>query len=74
MWLARAPLGRRFRVTGIRSNGPLPHRLMEMGFVEGREVEVVRRAPLGDPMQLRLGDYELSLRSSEAALIDVAAV
>jgi ferrous iron transport protein A len=46
---------------------------MEMGLIEGKEVQVVGRAPLGDPMRLRLGDYELSLRASEAALIDVAA-
>jgi Fe2+ transport system protein FeoA len=47
---------------------------MEMGLIEGAEVELVRRAPLGDPVQLRLGDYELSIRSTEAALVDVAAI
>jgi ferrous iron transport protein A len=45
---------------------------MEMGVIEGTELEVIRRAPLGDPLQIRLGDYELSLRNSEAELIDVA--
>lgn len=52
----------------------MSYRLMEMGLIEGAEVQVVRRAPLGDPLQVRLGDYELSLRTSEAELIDVAAV
>jgi Fe2+ transport system protein FeoA len=47
---------------------------MEMGLVEGAEVELVRRAPLGDPLQLRLGDYDLSIRSADADLIDVATV
>jgi ferrous iron transport protein A len=47
---------------------------MEMGLVEGAEVRVVRRAPLGDPMQVRVGDYDLSLRASEARLIGVAAL
>ena len=47
-------------------------RLMEMGLIEGACVEVVGRAPLGDPLHLRLGDYELSLRRAEAELIDIA--
>lgn len=74
MSLARVPLRRRVTVTGVRSNGLLSHRLMEMGLIEGTEVEVVRRAPLGDPLQVRLGDYELSLRSSEADLVEVASL
>lgn len=47
---------------------------MEMGLIEGAEIELVRRAPLGDPLQVRLGDYEMSLRASEAELIEVAAI
>jgi len=47
---------------------------MEMGMVEGAQIRVIRRAPLGDPLQIQLGDYELSLRSSEAELVDVDAV
>ena len=74
MSLADGRPGARFRVTGIRFGSPLSYRLMEMGLIEGAEVELVRRAPLGDPVQLRLGDYELSIRSSEAALVDVAAI
>jgi ferrous iron transport protein A len=42
-----------------------------MGLIAGAEVQVLRRAPLGDPLQIRLGDYELSLRSSEAELVEV---
>jgi ferrous iron transport protein A len=74
MSLAAVPLGARFRVTGIRPGNPLSFRLMEMGLIEGAEVQVLRRAPLGDPLQLRLGDYELSLRGTEAELVDVAAI
>lgn len=47
---------------------------MEMGLIEGAHVEVVGRAPLGDPLQLRVGDYELSVRCDEAELIDVAEI
>ncbi len=73
MLLAGVPLSARYRVTGVRSGSSLSFRLMEMGLMEGTEVEVVRRAPFGDPLQVRVGDYELSLRASEAELVDVAA-
>jgi ferrous iron transport protein A len=74
MSLARARLGTRLRITGINPGSPLAYRLMEMGLIEGAEVQVIRRAPLGDPLHLRLGDYELSLRATEAELVDVAAI
>ena len=74
MSLARIPLCQRMRVTGIRGGGPRTYRLMEMGLIEGAHVEVVGRAPLGDPLQLRVGDYELSVRCDEAELIDVAEI
>lgn len=46
-------------------------RLMEMGLLPGTKVRVVRRAPLGDPIELRLRNYSLSIRREEAALIEV---
>jgi ferrous iron transport protein A len=74
MSLGSVPLSATVRVTGIRAAGPLGCRLMEMGLIEGALVQVVGRAPLGDPMRVRLGDYELSLRTSEADLVDVASI
>jgi len=74
MSLAHVAPGTRLRVTCVRPGGRLTHRLMELGLVEGAEVELVRRAPLGDPLQLRLGDYDLSIRSADADLIDVTTV
>lgn len=74
MSLEAAAPGARLRVLGVRSGSPLSFRLMEMGLIAGTEVQMVRRAPLGDPLQVRLGDYELSLRSAEASLVDVAAL
>lgn len=71
MSLVGMPPATRCRVLGVRTGSPLSYRLMEMGVIEGTELEVVCRAPLGDPLQIRLGDYDLSLRSSEAELIDV---
>ena len=72
MSLARAPLARSLRVIGVRSNGSMSYRLMEMGLIEGAQVEILRRAPLGDPLHVRLGDYELSLRACDASLVDVS--
>jgi ferrous iron transport protein A len=46
-------------------------RLMELGLVPGTQVEVLRRAPLGDPIELLLREIHLSLRRSEAAFIHV---
>ncbi len=46
-------------------------RLLELGLLPGTRVRVVRRAPLGDPIELRLRNYSLSIRREEAALIEV---
>ena len=70
--LAQAPQSYPVRVTGIRGGSPITYRLMEMGLIEGARVEVLGRAPLGDPLHVRLGDYELSLRCEEAQLVDIA--
>lgn len=49
-------------------------RLMEMGLLPGTEVRFVRRAPLGDPMEVEVRGFHLSLRSSEAARIGISVV
>lgn len=58
-------------VVKIRGRGAFRKRVIEMGFTPGRKVEVIRRAPLQDPVEYRLLDYEISLRRSEARLIEV---
>ncbi len=63
--------GQRGRITAIQGEDALVQRLMEMGLFEGEEVEVVSLAPLGDPIEIRLGDYRLSLRRSEAARVQL---
>jgi ferrous iron transport protein A len=45
---------------------------MEMGLLEGETIEVVGFAPLGDPMEIRVGDYRLSIRKTEAARVAVS--
>ena len=66
--------GQRGRITAIDGDDSLVQRLMEMGLLEGEQVEVVSFAPLGDPMEVRLGDYRLSLRRVEAARVHVEAL
>lgn len=70
--LAKAPLFKPLIITGVRAGGGLGYRLMEMGLIEGASVEVLGRAPLGDPLHIRLGDYELSLRNAEADLVEIS--
>ena len=64
--------GQRAIVTALQGDDAIVQRLLEMGLLEGEEVEVLGFAPLGDPMEIRLRDYRLSLRRSEAARISVA--
>ncbi len=58
-------------VTKILGHGAFRKRVMEMGFVRGREVRVILNAPLQDPVKYALMDYEVSLRRAEAELIEV---
>ncbi len=63
--------GQRASVVSIEGDDSLVQRLLEMGLLEGEEVEVLGFAPLGDPMEIRLRDYRLCLRKQEAARIRV---
>jgi len=64
--------GQRGRVQAVRASGSLEQRLLEMGLLEGELIEVIGFAPLGDPMEIRLRDYRLSLRRQEASFIIVS--
>lgn len=74
MSLAAMPFSRPLMITGLRASGPTAIRMMEMGLIAGARVEVLGRAPLGDPLRIRVDDSEFSLRSADAELIDVAAM
>ncbi len=63
--------GEKGRVLRCRGNGSIFQRLCEMGFVEGAALRVVRYAPFGDPVEVELTDYHLSLRKAEAGMIEV---
>jgi ferrous iron transport protein A len=69
--LDRLRPGDRGRVAAVEGGDVLVQRLLEMGLLDGAEVEVIGVAPLGDPIEIRLGDYRLSLRRAEAARVRV---
>jgi len=71
MTLDKLQEGQRARIECLLGDDLVLQRLMEMGVLENEEIEVVGFAPLGDPMEIRLRDYRLSLRGSEAARIRV---
>lgn len=56
----------------IKGRGHFRHRLSEMGFVVGKKITVIKKAPLRDPVEYKVMDYHVSLRNSEAQLIEVA--
>jgi ferrous iron transport protein A len=74
MTLADLKTGQKGRITGIGSAGPVKRRLMDMGIVVGAEAQVEKVAPLGDPIELKIKGYNLSLRREEARGISVEAV
>ncbi|MDE7160547.1 MAG: ferrous iron transport protein B [Muribaculaceae bacterium] len=61
-------------ITKILGHGAFRKRVMEMGFVRGREVTMILQAPLADPVKYSLMDYEVSLRRNEANLIEVVPI
>jgi len=69
--LADLPVGARARVTTILGTDELTMRLLEMGLTPGVEVAVIGTAPLGDPLELELRGYRLSVRRSEASRVQI---
>jgi ferrous iron transport protein A len=69
--LARLRPGEKGRVTEIGDAGPATQRLMDLGVTRGTTIEVVRSAPLGDPIEVRLRGFMLTLRRAEAEHITV---
>ena len=71
MTLREIKIGQVARVSKILATGPIKRRIMDMGITKGTEIIVRKYAPLGDPLELSVRGYELSLRKSEAELIIV---
>lgn len=62
------------KITAIGAVGPLKRRLMDMGVLVGQRIKVEKIAPLGDPIEVTIRNYSLSLRKQEAMAIEVEAV
>lgn len=70
--LKDVPVGETCRVIKLHGEGAMKRRLMDMGLTRGTDIYVRKLAPLGDPMELTLRGYELSLRKEDAAQVEVA--
>lgn len=63
--------GQQGRVTAIGTTGAMKRRIMDMGVTPGVEIKVIKVAPLGDPIEVNVRGYELSLRKDEAAQVQI---
>ena len=71
MTLKDVRVGQTVKVTKIIGTGPVTRRIMDMGITKGVEIFVRKVAPLGDPMELKVRGYELSVRKADAEMIEV---
>jgi DtxR family Mn-dependent transcriptional regulator len=69
--LEKLEIGQKGTIISLTGKGPIKQRMMDMGLVPGSEVEVIRVAPLGDPIEINLKGYNLSLRRNEAKTVMV---
>ncbi len=69
--LNTVPVGGICKVVRLHGEGPVKRRIMDMGITKGVEILVRKVAPLGDPMELNVRGYELSVRKADAELIEV---
>lgn len=69
--LRNVSVGKTVTVKRLHGEGPIKRRIMDMGITKGVQVYVRKVAPLGDPIEVTVRDYELSLRKADAELIEV---
>ena len=69
--LKEVPCGQTVKVTKLNGEGPVKRRIMDMGITKGVDLHVRKVAPLGDPMELNVRGYELSVRKADAEMIEV---
>ena len=74
MTLKEAKVGQTVKVVKLTGTGPVKRRIMDMGITKGQLVQVIRVAPLGDPMEITVRNYELSVRKADAEMIEVELV
>ncbi len=71
MTLKEAAVGRTVTVKKLAGEGPVKRRIMDMGITKGVQIYVRKVAPLGDPVEVTVRGYELSLRKADAEMIEV---
>lgn len=71
MTLKEISCGNTVKVRKLNGEGPVKRRIMDMGITKGTEVFVRKVAPLGDPVEITVRGYELSLRKADAEMIEV---
>ena len=71
MTLRDAKVGETVKVVKLHGEGAVKRRIMDMGLTKGTEVYIRKVAPLGDPVEITVRGYELSLRKADAEMIDV---
>ena len=71
MTLSKLPAGVNAKVTAINGEGAVSRRLMEMGIIPGVSVRLVKSAPFGDPIEVRILGYSLAIRKNEADSVEV---
>lgn len=69
--LNQIPCGKTVKVTKLTGEGPVKRRIMDMGITKGVDVYVRKVAPLGDPVEVTVRGYELSIRKADAVMIEV---
>ena len=70
--LTNVPIGSAARVVAVNGTNRISRRLMEMGVIPGVRLQVLKTAPFGDPIEVRVRGYSLAMRRSEADAIEVA--
>ena len=74
MMLDKLEIGQSARITAVGGEGALRQHFLDMGLIPGAEVTLVKFAPMGDPMELRIHGYELTLRLADARKIEIPPV
>ena len=70
--LREAKVGETVKVVKLHGEGPVKRRIMDMGITKGVEIYIRKVAPLGDPVEITVRGYELSLRKADAEMIEIA--
>lgn len=71
--LRNAKVGQTVKVVKLHGQGAVKRRLMDMGLTRGTEVYIRKVAPLGDPVEVTVRNYELSIRKADAEMIEIEA-